>query len=121
MLDYDQNGLYQLAPAYDLLCTRLHIDDGDFALEDRLYEDDYKHPSFAHYGFHAYDDFYDFGIMIGLVPKRITQFLDLFSSKTIEVESLLSRSFLSDNLKSEYLKHYNDKLNRLKVSLSGKR
>jgi len=29
VIDYEQNGIYQLAPAYDLLCTKLHIDDGD--------------------------------------------------------------------------------------------
>jgi serine/threonine-protein kinase HipA len=120
VIDYNQDGLYQLAPAYDLLCTRLHIADGDFALEDRLYENDYKHESFAHYEFHAYDDFYDFGIMIGLAPKRITNFIDNFLTKENEVESLVARSFLSDELKPVYLKHYYDKLNRLKISLNNK-
>ncbi|MEZ5045640.1 MAG: HipA domain-containing protein [Chitinophagaceae bacterium] len=117
VIDYHQDGLYQLAPAYDLLCTRLHIEDGDFALEDRLYENDYKHESYAHYGFHAYDDFYDFGIMMGLIPKRITNFLHNFLTKEKEVESFVARSFLSDELKPVYLKHYYDKLNRLKCSL----
>lgn len=120
VIDYHQDGLYQLAPAYDLLCTRLHISDGDFALEDRLYEDDYKHPSFSHYGFLAYDDFYDFGIMMSLVPKRITNFMYNFLTNESEVESLVARSFLSDELKPVYLNNYYDKLNRLKMSLSKK-
>jgi serine/threonine-protein kinase HipA len=120
VIDYYQDGQYQLAPAYDLLCTRLHVEDGDFALEDRLYEGDYKHPSFTHYGFHAYDDFYDFGIAIGLVPKRVTQFLDLFLSKSNEVEKLVAKSFLSDELKSLYLKYYADKLKRLQLSFLSK-
>jgi serine/threonine-protein kinase HipA len=117
VIDYEQEGLYQLAPAYDLLCTRLHISDGDFALEDRLYAEDYKHPSYTHYGFHAYDDFYDFGILLGIIPKRVTQFLQLFLTKENEVESIVARSFLSDELKPIYLQHYYDKLNRLKQSL----
>jgi serine/threonine-protein kinase HipA len=120
VIDYLQNGFYQLAPAYDLLCTRLHINDSDFAFEDSLYADDYKHPSYASFGYHAYDDFYDFGIMIGLVPKRITQFMQLFLSKTTEVESLVAKCFLQQKLKASYLKHYHGKLKRLHQSYSGK-
>lgn len=117
VIDYQQDGQYQLAPAYDLLCTRLHITDSDFALEDRLYEGDYDHPSFSAYGFHGYDDFYDFGIKMGLVPKRITQFLTLFLSKTKEVEALVAKCFLSDELKEMYLKYYTNKLKRLSTYL----
>jgi serine/threonine-protein kinase HipA len=120
VIDYQQDGLYQLAPAYDLLCTRLHINDSDFALEDRLYDGDYKHPSFAHYGFHAYDDFYDFGIKIGLVPKRLKSFMAIFLSKVQEVELLVKQSFLRLDLQELYLKLYFDKLQRLSKSLSSK-
>jgi serine/threonine-protein kinase HipA len=120
VIDYNRNGNYELAPAYDLICTRPHTNDGDFALEDRLYADDYKHPSYEHYGYHAYDDFYDFGIRIGLLPKRITSFLALFLSKKNEVEAMIGRSFLSATIKKEYLKWYNDKLRRLQISLTHK-
>ena len=118
VIDYHQDGQYQLAPAYDLLCTRLHVDDGDFALEDRLYEGDYKHPSFSHYGFHGYTDFYDFGIKIGLVPVRIKQFLNLFLSKTEAVEALVKNCFLSVELKEKYVELYHDKLKRLRTTLA---
>jgi serine/threonine-protein kinase HipA len=120
VIDYKQDGFYQLAPAYDLLCTRLHIDDNDFALDDRLYKEDYNHASFSNYGCHAYDDFYDFGIMMGLLPKRITSFLHLFLSKKMEVENLIAKCFLSQELKPIYLNYYYDKLKRLGMSLSGK-
>jgi serine/threonine-protein kinase HipA len=120
VIDYYQDGLYQLAPAYDLLCTRLHINDGDFGLDGRLYEDDYKHPSFSYYGYHAYDDFYDFGIKIGLVPKRIQSFMTNFLSKKEQVEQLVSQSFLSAEMQELYLKFYNDKLQRLGKSLSNR-
>ena len=120
VLDYLQDGLYQLAPAYDLLCTRLHINDADFALEDSLYYGDYKHESFAYYGYHAYDDFYDFGIMLNLVPKRVSQFLQIFLANKNEVEKLVAKSYLDKDLKPIYLKHYYDKLKRLNNSLSQK-
>jgi serine/threonine-protein kinase HipA len=120
VIDYLQDGHYQLAPAYDLLCTRLHIEDGDMALEDGLYEKDYEHPSFGHYGIYAYDDFYDFGLRIGLLPKRIAMFLQKFLSQQQEVESLVSRSFLSATLQQQYLHLYYNKLKRIGLSLSKK-
>lgn len=120
VIDYLQDGLYQLAPAYDLVCTRLHIDDGDFALDDNLYENDFDHPSYATYGFHAYDDFYDFGLKIGLKEVRIRRFLDLFLSKTDDVKAMVAKSFLSEVLQDKYVALYTDKLRRLQLSLSGR-
>jgi serine/threonine-protein kinase HipA len=120
VIDYSQDGLYQLAPAYDLLCTRLHINDGDFALNDRLYEGDYKHPSFSYYGYHAYDDFYDFGLKIGIVPKRIQGFMTNFLSKKEQVGQLVKQSFLSIELQKLYLKLYYEKFQRLGQSLTNK-
>lgn len=116
VIDYLQNGIYQLAPAYDLLCTRLHIDDGDFALEDRLYDGDIHHPSFAKYGFYGYDDFYTLGEMFKMRPQRIEHFLNLLTSKKEQVENLVSRSYLNDEMKELYLKFYYDKLGRLQTS-----
>jgi serine/threonine-protein kinase HipA len=120
VIDYHQDGTYQLAPAYDLICTRLHIDDGDFALEDRLYDKDYEHPSFAHYGYHAYDDFYDFAVKIGLLPKRITMILANFLDKSEGVKKLIERSFLNNELKETYFQLYTSKRFRLLSSLSEK-
>ncbi|MFY7964533.1 MAG: HipA domain-containing protein [Chitinophagaceae bacterium] len=116
VIDYEQNGVYQLAPAYDLLCTRLHIEDGDFALEDRLYDGDYLYESYAKYGFYGYDDFYRLGEMFKMRPQRIEHYLNLFTSKKEQVEDLVSRSFLNDEMRQLYLKHYYDKLGRLKTS-----
>jgi serine/threonine-protein kinase HipA len=106
---------YVLAPAYDLMCTKLHIKDSDFALEDRLYEEDYTAESFSKYGYHTYKDFYDFGIRIGLLPVRVKKMLDLFISKKEIVESYVASSYLSDELKKVYLHFYDDKLRRLET------
>jgi serine/threonine-protein kinase HipA len=117
VIDYLQDGFYQLAPAYDLVCTRLHINDADMALSDALYNGDHQHPSYSHFGFYAYQDFYDFGIKIGLVPQRIEQFLEFFTSKTTEVKNLVARSFLSKELQQLYLQFYDDKLVRLLMKI----
>lgn len=116
VIDYKQNGVYQLAPAYDLMCTRLHIQDGDFALEDRLYDGDYEHQSFAKYGFYGYDDFYTLGELFKMRHQRIEHFLNLLTSKKEQVEDLVSRSYLNDEMKKLYLKLYYGKLERLKTS-----
>lgn len=117
VIDYLQDGFYQLAPAYDLLCTRLHIDDSDFALSDGLYPKDYEHPSFAHFGFYAYQDFFDFGLKMGLVPKRIERFMNNFLSHEDEVKAIVARSFLSEEMQVLYLKYYTDKLLRLNARI----
>ena len=42
-----------LTPAYDLINTRLHVDDSDLALTEGLYPGDFKHLSYAGYGSYA--------------------------------------------------------------------
>jgi serine/threonine-protein kinase HipA len=106
---------YELAPAYDLMCTRLHIDDDDFAFENRLYADDEKAESYSKYGFHTYKDFYQFGVKIGLLPIRVKKMLTLLTSKKELVEDYVAKSYLSNELKAQYLKFYYDKLKRLQT------
>lgn len=108
-----------LAPAYDLINTSIHIDDGDIALSDGLYAKDYDHPSFATFGHYCFDDFYEFGVRIGLVPIRIKKMLLQFIEGAEKVEQFVSRSFLNDETKSLYLNHYFDKQRRLSTSLQG--
>ena len=106
-------GDYVLSPAYDLLNTRIHIDDSYLALEDGLFKDGYATESYKANGFYAYDDFLEFGLKIGLNEKREKRILDVFrSEKMDEVKSMISRSYLVDDVKKEYEKAY---LERLKV------
>lgn len=120
VISYDmEKPFYTLAPAYDLLCTELHIDDNNIALEDGLYDGDHLHPSFSHYGYYAYDDFYDFGIKINLLPHRIKKIIESFYNKENEVKTLVDKSYLSDELKQKYMDLYQEKTNRLKQSFRG--
>lgn len=41
-----ETGDYLLSPAYDLINTRLHVDDTDFALDKGLFEDNYQSETF---------------------------------------------------------------------------
>lgn len=120
VISYDmEKPFYTLAPAYDLLCTELHIDDNNIALEDGLYDGDHLHPSFSHYGYYAYDDFYDFGIKINLLPHRIKKIIESFYNKENEVKTLVDKSFLSKDLKQKYMDLYREKTTRLKQSYRG--
>jgi serine/threonine-protein kinase HipA len=118
VLSYDmQKPFYQLAPAYDLLCTGLHIDDSDIALTERLYEGDIEHPSFQKYGCYCYNDFLDFGLKMGLVKTRVEKLLALFPSKVEEVKNLVNKSYLSDDLKAKYMQLYEGKIRRLRMRI----
>jgi serine/threonine-protein kinase HipA len=118
-LDCLGTGYILLAPAYDLLCTRLHIADADLALHEGLYEGDYLHPSFSTFGYYAYDDFFTFGVNLGLQPKRAHTFLLESTQHQEKVKDLVSVSFLSENGRVEYLRWYHDKRRRLLQSLAG--
>ena len=116
-IDCAGEGDAHLAPAYDLINTRLHIDDGDVALSEGLYEKDYEHPSFAAYGHYCFDDFYEFGKRIGLLPARVKRMLQYFLTGSEKVSALVSRSFLSSQLQTQYMNLYHDKRKRLSTSL----
>lgn len=114
------NGDFALSPAYDLLCTALHVDDGYFALGDGLYEDDLAHPSFSQLGYYGYDDFYTFGQKIGLNEKRIALLLLPFTEHEAAVFELVSRSFLTSDMQKEYLAAYQNRLKMISTSISNK-
>lgn len=78
---------YVLSPAYDLINTRLHVKDPELALKDSLFKDDYYTPSFETNRFLAYDDFWEFGLKIGLLKSRLTKVLNEFRTPKSEVEN----------------------------------
>lgn len=118
-LDCAGNGDANLSPAYDLINTRLHVDDSDLALKEGLYPGDHLHPSYQHFGCYAYDDFTEFGKRIGLIPARIKRMINKFIEKEEKVIELANRSFLNDKSKGEYIKLYQDKKTRISASFAG--
>lgn len=110
------NGDMILSPAYDLLCTRLHVNDSDIATADGLFAEDYETASFKANAFFAYDDFLDFGIKIGISEKRTKKLIEFFQKDHQLTHQLLTHSFLSKESQDFYLELYFSKLKRLKYS-----
>ncbi|MEI6048239.1 MAG: HipA domain-containing protein [Bacteroidota bacterium] len=108
-------GDYLLSPAYDLINTRLHVDDIDFTLDRGLFADEFKSERHKKFGHPAKADFIEFALRIGILESRIEKILAPFLEKQFFVESLINRSFLSEPNKRGYLLMYNTKRNFLKA------
>ena len=106
-------GDYLLSPAYDLVNTKLHVDDSDFALDKGLFADDFKSEQFKKSGHLSKTDFTEFAHRIGVIESRIEKLLHPFLEKQPLMETLVNRSFLSDANKRGYLLMYNTKRNYL--------
>lgn len=104
---------YVLSPAYDLINTKLHVDDSDFALSKGLFKDDFQSAEKKLNNRVGLEDFKEFGHRIGVLPNRADTILQFFSEKKPMVESLINRSFLSERMKRGYLLQYQTKRNQL--------
>ena len=106
-------GDYLLSPIYDLLNTKLHVDDSDFALDKGLFADDFKSDQFKK-NFHPNkSDFEEFGRRIGVTESRIGKIMSPYLEKQPFMEVLISRSFLTEANKRGYLIMYQTKRNYL--------
>lgn len=112
-------GDYKLSPAYDLINTRLHVDDSALALNDGLFKDFETTDSFDANGFYAYDDFHAFGTRIGLIPARMEKILQQFMTEQEMVHELIDRSYLNEEMKEAYRSVYLEKLRAVNYSYSG--
>jgi serine/threonine-protein kinase HipA len=113
-------GDYLMSPAYDLINTKLHVDDSDFALDKGLFADNFKSDEYKRSGHPSKNDFKEFAKRIGVTESRVEKLLDLYVQKQPFIEELVSRSFLSDANKRGYLLMYNTKLNYLKAMVPSK-
>jgi serine/threonine-protein kinase HipA len=99
-------GDFRLSPAYDLLNTRLHVNDSDFALEDGLLP-----RSLAHGKVSAQFDL--LGKEAGLTSKQINVIRQTMLSGSEQVEAMIAASFLDEKSKRNYLQAYQGKLKKL--------
>jgi serine/threonine-protein kinase HipA len=106
-------GDYLLSPAYDLINTKLHVDDSDFALSKGLFMDNYKSEQYKKNSHPAKKDFIEFAKRIGVTASRIEKLLIPFLEKQTLVETLIKRSFLNESNKRGYLMMYEKKRNYL--------
>lgn len=109
----NRQGDYMLSPAYDLINTRIHVDDTDFALDKKLFKDGFQSPSWQARGHASADDFVELGRRIGVTESRIHTILAPFLVKQKLVADLIDRSFLRAPEKRGYLRHYHSRINSL--------
>lgn len=110
VIDMGKND-FRLAPAYDLLNTRIHVDDMDFALDKGLFKA--AKPDFFKGEKANGETFRQFGLMIGLPQQVVEKELGVFTGKHPLIAELINNSFLSEKIKRQYLSLYQTKRNRL--------
>jgi serine/threonine-protein kinase HipA len=110
----DPAGPHVLTPAYDLLCTSLHIPtEARLALE--LFKDGYVTPAFERYGFETFACFLELARRFGILEHRARELMRPFVEAQPMLEDLVGRSFLSDAAKVDYLVRYRDRLAALRI------
>ena len=108
-----ETGDYFLSPAYDLINTRIHVDDTDFALDKGLFADSFESETCKKTFHRGKADFIEFAKRIGVRDDRVEKILDSFLEKHEKVELLTNKSFLTSQNKRGYLMEYSKKRNRL--------
>ena len=85
------DGTYRLAPAYDLVCTRLVIPDDHLALAVGGKHDHLTRADWVQYGRYC-----------GLRPRVIERVLGRIGGPLAEAQDLVTRALLSDDSKARY-------------------
>ncbi|MEI6139174.1 MAG: HipA domain-containing protein [Mariniphaga sp.] len=99
-------GDYRLSPAYDLLNSRIHIDDKDFALDDGLLP---RNVAQGKIGI----QFSKLAELAEIGERIFNDIMVLMLSKSELVEKMIKASFLNDTTKRNYWQSYNGRLNQL--------
>jgi serine/threonine-protein kinase HipA len=99
-------GDFRLSPAYDLLNSRIHIEDKEFALDDGLLPRNLGHGKISR-------QFAILAEQAGISRKNFNDIMALMLSKSDKVEKLTAASFLTDTTKRNYLQSYQGRLKQL--------
>ncbi len=98
-------GDYRLSPAYDLLNSRIHIRDRDFALDDGLLPKNKTHGKIAH-------QFSTLAAEAGIPEKTASTIMKSMLGGSAAVEKLIRASFLDDSTQRNYLQAYQGRLKK---------
>lgn len=99
-------GDYRLSPAYDLLNSRIHIEDKDFALDDGLLPRNLGQGKIS-------QQFAILSEQAGISSKIFNDIMNLMLSESDNVEKLITASFLNDTTKKNYRQSYQGRLKQL--------
>lgn len=111
VMDIGGGNDFRLTPAYDLLNTRIHVDDTDFALDKGLFKT--QKPEYFKGGKANGETFRLFGRLIGLPEKIVDKELATFIARQPLIDELTGNSFLSEKIKRQYHMLYQTRRNRL--------
>lgn len=115
------SGDYILSPAYDLLCTRLHVKDPDVAFTNGLFADDFATESFRANGYYAFDDFLALGLRAEIPEALVRRELAAVGASRPKVVDLVGRSYLSEECRELYLRYFDAKSGRLQYAFADAR
>lgn len=110
-----EQGDYLLSPAYDLLCTKLHIDDADLGLHGGLYEGDVNEVPYRNYGTYTYQSFILFAEKIGVKQQLAEGIMDQYMKAVLPAMEMIRRSFLSTEAKEKYIEILEERHRRFKL------
>jgi serine/threonine-protein kinase HipA len=99
-------GDYRLSPAYDLLNSRIHIEDKDFALEDGLLPKKLSQGKIR-------EQFYTLAKLAAITDLQVTTMFSLLNSQQDKVAELIQASYLNDHTKRNYLQAYHTRLKKI--------
>lgn len=99
-------GDFKLSPAYDLLNSRIHVADREFALDDGLLPPDQVRGK-------IHEQFYKLGDLAGINGTMMDGAFASLTSRKEDVLRLINHSYLSEKIKRNYEQAYLTRLNKL--------
>ncbi|MGM0934589.1 MAG: type II toxin-antitoxin system HipA family toxin [Bacteroidota bacterium] len=99
-------GDHRLSPAYDLLNTRIHVDDSDFALEEGLLPKSMAQTTIA-------GQFQILAEKAEIKPKQFKEIIKSMMEHSKEVIKLTQASFLEESTQRNYIQDYEYRLKQL--------
>lgn len=99
-------GDYRLSPAYDLLNSRIHVEDKDFALDDGLLP---RNLAQGKIGF----QFAKLAEKVEISEKTFQDIMTLMRSHSDSVEKMVAASFLDDSTKRNYFQSFQGRFKQL--------
>ena len=99
-------GDYRLSPAYDLLNSRIHIEDKDFALEDGLLPRNLAQGKIGR-------QFAILAEQTGIIEKIFYDILTMMQTQAESAEKMVASSFLNESSKRNYWQSYQGRLKQL--------
>ena len=99
-------GDHRLAPAYDLINTRIHVEDSDFALNDGLLPINMVKRKIR-------DQFYTLAEHADIDLEQVDGIFYQLTSKSKKVDVMINASYLAEKIKRNYRQSYQRRLKKL--------